>query len=58
MSKLTASQCSTNSNCSKQGSMVMEINIPEIVREVTNAFERYEGALSNNDLDTIDSLPP
>ena len=34
----------------------MEINIPEIVREVTNAFERYEQALSTNDLDTIDSL--
>ena len=34
----------------------MEINIPEVVREVTNAFERYEQALSNNDLDTIDSL--
>ena len=34
----------------------MEINIPEVVREVTNAFERYEGALSNNALDTIDSL--
>ena len=34
----------------------MEINIPEVVREVTNAFERYEKALSINDLDTIDSL--
>ena len=34
----------------------MEINIPEVVREVTNSFERYEQALSNNDLDTIDSL--
>ena len=34
----------------------MEINIPEVVREVTNAFERYEQALSTNDLDTIDSL--
>ena len=34
----------------------MEINIPEVVREVTNSFERYEQALSNNDLDTIDNL--
>ena len=34
----------------------MEINIPEVVREVTNAFERYEQALSTNDLNTIDSL--
>ena len=36
--------------------MVMEINIPDVVTEVTTAFERYEQALSNNDLDTIDSL--
>ncbi len=36
--------------------MVMEINIPEIVAEVTAAFERYEQALSTNDLDTIDAL--
>ena len=34
----------------------MEINIPEIVAEVTAAFERYEQALSTNDLDTIDAL--
>ena len=34
----------------------MEINIPEIVAEVTTAFERYEQALSTNDLDTIDGL--
>ena len=34
----------------------MEINIPEVVKEVTNAFERYEQALTTNDLDTIDSL--
>ncbi len=36
--------------------MVMEINIPEIVAEVAAAFERYEQALSTNDLDTIDGL--
>lgn len=34
----------------------MEINIPEVVAEVTAAFERYEQALSTNDIDTIDSL--
>ena len=34
----------------------MEIDIPEIVAEVTAAFERYEQALSTNDLDTIDGL--
>ncbi len=34
----------------------MEVNIPEIVAEVTAAFGRYEQALSTNDLDTIDSL--
>ncbi len=34
----------------------MEINIPEVVAEVTEAFERYEQALSTNDLDTIDTL--
>ena len=34
----------------------MEVNIPEVVAEVTAAFERYEQALSANDLDTIDGL--
>ena len=34
----------------------MEINIPDVVAEVTAAFERYEQALSTNDLDTIDGL--
>ncbi len=34
----------------------MKIDIPEIVAEVTAAFERYEQALSTNDLDTIDGL--
>lgn len=33
-----------------------EINIPEIVAEVTEAFMRYEKALGSNDLDTIDAL--
>ena len=34
----------------------MEVNIPDAVAEVTAAFERYEQALSTNDLDTIDAL--
>jgi hypothetical protein len=34
----------------------MQVNIPEIVAEVTAQFMRYEQALSCNDLDTIDSL--
>ena len=34
----------------------MEVDIPEIVAEVTAAFMRYEQALATNDLDTIDGL--
>jgi hypothetical protein len=34
----------------------MDINIPEIVAEVTDAFLRYERALASNDVDTIDAL--
>jgi hypothetical protein len=34
----------------------MDIDIPEIVAEVAQAFRRYEQALSTNDLDTIDTL--
>ena len=34
----------------------MEINIPDVVAEVTATFECYEQALSANDLDTIDGL--
>jgi hypothetical protein len=33
-----------------------DINIPEVVAEVTAAHNRYEQALTTNDLDTIDSL--
>jgi hypothetical protein len=33
----------------------MEINIPEIVAEVTAAFERYEKALNANDVEALDS---
>jgi hypothetical protein len=34
----------------------MEINIPEVVAEVTEAFLRYEKALGTNDVATIDTL--
>ncbi len=34
----------------------MEIDLPDVVAEVTAAFERYEQALSTNDIDTIDTL--
>ena len=32
----------------------MELNIPEVVAEVTAAFERYERALNDNDVDMLD----
>jgi hypothetical protein len=35
---------------------MLEINIPEIVAEVTAAFMRYERALVANDADVLDSL--
>lgn len=34
----------------------MEINIPEIVEEVTTAFSTYEKALTGNDVATLDAL--
>ena len=34
----------------------MEINIPEVVAEVTAAFERYERALVTNDVAVLDEL--
>lgn len=34
----------------------MEINIPEVVAEVTAAFERYEQALVSNDIAVLDEL--
>jgi len=33
----------------------MEINIPEVVAEVTAAFERYEKALNANDVEVLDA---
>lgn len=34
----------------------MEINLPDVVAEVTAAFERYENALVNNDVSVLDEL--
>ena len=34
----------------------MDINIPEVVAEVTAAFERYEKALNTNDVNVLDEL--
>jgi Protein of unknown function (DUF3225) len=34
----------------------MEIDLPEIVAEVRQAFERYERALVSNDVATLDTL--
>ena len=34
----------------------MEINIPEVVEEVTAAFLRYERALTTNDVTVLDEL--
>jgi hypothetical protein len=34
----------------------MQIDLPEVVAEVTAAFERYEKALVSNDVTTLDAL--
>jgi hypothetical protein len=34
----------------------VQINIPEVVAEVTAAFMRYEVALTSNDVDVLDEL--
>ncbi|HWV52041.1 oxalurate catabolism protein HpxZ [Pseudorhodoplanes sp.] len=34
----------------------MEINLPDVVAEVTAAFEKYEDALVNNKVDVLDAL--
>ena len=35
---------------------MLEINIPEVVAEVTEAFQRYERALVTNDVSALDAL--
>ncbi|WP_135505858.1 oxalurate catabolism protein HpxZ [Roseovarius aestuariivivens] len=34
----------------------MEINLPDVVAEVTEAFQAYEAALTGNDVATLDAL--
>lgn len=34
----------------------MQINLPEVVEEVTQAFQAYEAALIGNDVDILDAL--
>ncbi len=36
--------------------MTMEIDLPDVVAEVTAEFERYEKALVSNDVDTLDAI--
>jgi hypothetical protein len=36
--------------------MITDINIPEVVAEVTAVFERYERALTANDIAVLDEL--
>jgi 1-carboxybiuret hydrolase subunit AtzH-like protein len=35
---------------------MMEVDIPEVLREVTAVFERYERALNENDVATLNEL--
>lgn len=35
---------------------MQEINLPDVVAEVTAAFNRYEVALNNNDVEVLDEL--
>jgi len=34
----------------------MHVNLPDVLREVTAAFERYEQALNANDVEALDEL--
>lgn len=36
--------------------MDVDINLPDVVAEVTAAFERYEDALVTNDVETLEAL--
>ncbi|MDB5945383.1 MAG: hypothetical protein JWQ33_409, partial [Ramlibacter sp.] len=35
---------------------MMEINLPDVLAEVTAAFDRYEKALTGNDVAVLDEL--
>ena len=34
----------------------MQVDLPEVVAEVRAAFDRYEKALGDNDVDTLDAI--
>ena len=36
--------------------MTIDINLPEVLAEMTAVFERYEDALVNNKIDVLDEL--
>jgi hypothetical protein len=36
--------------------MTLEVDLPDVVAEVTAAFEKYEDALVNNKVETLDAL--
>lgn len=36
--------------------MTPEINLPDVLAEVTTAFYRYEKALTGNDIEVLDAL--
>src|ERR1700674_5604208 len=40
----------------KSGEVPMEIDLPDVVAEVWDAFDRYEQALVSNDVETLDAL--
>jgi hypothetical protein len=52
----TASPAGRAAKLNPGGSAVLDINIPEVVAEVTEAFGRYEQALIANDVATLDTL--
>jgi len=39
-----------------RGQSMMQVDIPEVVAEVKQAFERYERALVSNDVATLDAM--
>src|SRR6202020_860194 len=45
-----------NSENDLKGATKMDIDLPEVVAEVRAAFDRYEKALGDNDVDTLDAL--
>ena len=46
----------TTRNVGSETGMTLEVNLPDVVAEVTAAFEKYEDALVNNKVDILDGL--